>query len=81
VALTGHLHETFGVTEFIIRPSRRNARAIHAYAKAGFTVLPLTNEQQAEAYGPGDYADAVVMRKRLPTEPARRADGARREVP
>lgn len=71
-ALARYLHETFGVTDFIIRPSRRNQRAVHAYAKAGFTLLPLTNEQQTEIYGPGDYADAVVMRKRLPTEPARR---------
>src|SRR5262245_45159900 len=30
VALTCHLHETFGVTELILRPSRRNVRAIRA---------------------------------------------------
>ncbi|MDP2183229.1 MAG: GNAT family N-acetyltransferase [Actinomycetota bacterium] len=63
VALTSYLHEAFGITEFIIRPSRRNARAIHAYAKAGFTLLPPSNGQQTEVYGPGDYADAIVMRK------------------
>jgi RimJ/RimL family protein N-acetyltransferase len=65
-ALTGHLHERFGTTEFVIRPSRRNPRAVHAYEKAGFAPLPLSGEQQAEMYGPGDYTDAVVMRRRLP---------------
>ena len=65
VALTRHLHETFGVTEFILRPSRRNTRAMRAYAKAGFTLLSLTNEEQARIYGPGDYSDTVVMHKRL----------------
>jgi diamine N-acetyltransferase len=63
-ALTRYLHEAFGVTEFILRPSRRNPRAIRAYAKAGFALLPLTNEQQAEIYGPGDYQDTVVMHQR-----------------
>ena len=66
VALSRDLHETFGVTEFILRPSQRNARAIRAYSKAGFVRLPLTNEQQARIYGPGDYSDTVVMHKRLP---------------
>jgi diamine N-acetyltransferase len=65
LALTRHLHETFGVTKFILRPSRRNTRAIRAYAKAGFRLLPLTDEEQAERYGPGDYSDTVVMAKEL----------------
>jgi RimJ/RimL family protein N-acetyltransferase len=66
MVLTRNLHETFGVAEFIMRPSRRNMRAIRAYAKAGFAQLPLTNEQQARIFGPGDYSDTVVMHKRLP---------------
>jgi RimJ/RimL family protein N-acetyltransferase len=66
VALPHYLHETFGATEFIMRPSRRNLRAIRAYAKAGFARLSLTNEQQAEIYGPGDYRDTVVMHQRWP---------------
>ena len=70
MALTQHLHESFGVNEFILRPSRRNQRAIRAYAKAGFAMLPLTNEQQAAIYGPGDYADTVVMHERWLAEPA-----------
>jgi RimJ/RimL family protein N-acetyltransferase len=64
VALTRHIHETFGVDDFIIRPSQRNARAIQAYKKAGFKRLSLTKDQQAGLYGPGDYADTVVMRMR-----------------
>jgi RimJ/RimL family protein N-acetyltransferase len=74
VALTDYLHRALGVTEFIIRPSRRNARAVRAYEEAGFASLPLTSEQQTEIYGPGDYADAVVMCKRLPIERARPAN-------
>jgi RimJ/RimL family protein N-acetyltransferase len=64
-ALMRHLHTTFGIIDFILRPSRRNGRAIRAYAKAGFLLLPLTDEEQAERYGPGDYSDTVVMAKRL----------------
>jgi diamine N-acetyltransferase len=64
--MTEYLHKTFGVTEFILRPSQRNQRAIGAYSKAGFELLPLTNKQQAEIYGPGDYNDTVVLQRRLP---------------
>jgi diamine N-acetyltransferase len=64
-ALTRHLHEAFGITEFIMRPSRRNPRAIRAYARAGFVQLPLTDEEQRALYGPGDYADTVVMQKKV----------------
>jgi diamine N-acetyltransferase len=66
MALTRHLHEAYGITAFIMRPSLRNRRAIRAYTKAGFTLLDLTPEQQASLYGPGDYQDTVVMLKRVP---------------
>jgi len=69
-ALTRSLHEAFGITEFILRPSRRNVRAIHAYTKAGFSMLPLTNEEQAKVYGAGDYRDTVVLHLRWPTTDA-----------
>ncbi len=65
-SLTRSLAEAYGVREFILRPSARNTRAVKAYEKAGFRRLSLTREQQTELYGPGDYADAVVMRLRLP---------------
>jgi diamine N-acetyltransferase len=63
VALSNHLRDTLGLKEFIIRPSRRNQRAVRAYAKAGFVLLPLTTQEQAAIYGPGDHHDTVAMRK------------------
>ncbi len=61
-ALMNHLHQTLGLSEFIIRPSLRNERAIRSYAKAGFTLPPLTTAQQTALYGPGDHVDTIVMR-------------------
>ena len=60
-----HLHESYGVEEFILRPSKRNRRAIAAYRRAGFELLPLTPAEQHVAYGDGDYADTVVFSKRI----------------
>lgn len=60
-ALTAHLHVTLGIHTFLIRPSARNPRAIRAYQKAEFTIVPMSSEQQAETYGAGDYPDTVVM--------------------
>jgi diamine N-acetyltransferase len=68
VALTRHLYETLGLTEFIIRPSRRNERAVRAYAKAGFVLLPLSPEEQAALYGPTEHYDTVVMLRRVTSE-------------
>lgn len=65
VALTCHLRQALGLTEFIMRPSRRNERAIKAYAKAGFVLQPLSPEEQAALYGPTEHHDTVVMCKRL----------------
>jgi diamine N-acetyltransferase len=70
-ALTCHLRETLGLTEFIIRPSRRNERAMKAYANAGFTLLPLSTEEQAAIYGPTEHYDTVVMCKKVTAEPGR----------
>lgn len=63
--LARHLYETLGLREFILRPSRRNVRAIAAYERAGFVRMALSNEEQAALYGPGDYDDTVVLRKRM----------------
>lgn len=60
-----HLSETSGVSEYILRPSRRNARAIRADSKAGFVLLPLNYEQQTRIDGSYDYRDAVVMHKKV----------------
>jgi RimJ/RimL family protein N-acetyltransferase len=67
MALCEHLHSTFAVNEFILRPSARNVRAIRSYERAGFTRLPLTNDEQAAIYGPGDYRDTVVLQRLMPT--------------
>lgn len=45
----------------MIRPSARNPRAVRAYEKAGFRIIPMSKREQAETYGPGDYEDCVVM--------------------
>jgi diamine N-acetyltransferase len=60
-ALMAHLHSAHGVPKFVIRPSARNRRAIGAYQKAGFTLVPMTTQEQAHAFGPGDYDDNVVL--------------------
>jgi RimJ/RimL family protein N-acetyltransferase len=70
VALTEHLRETLSLTQFIVRPSRRNERAMKAYAKAGFVLLPLSTQEQAAIYGPTEHYDTVVMSKRMPVETA-----------
>lgn len=61
------LHEQFSVREFIMRPSRRNPRAIRSYQAAGFIETPMSQAEQTNRYGPGDYSDTVVMRRLLKT--------------
>lgn len=61
--LARQLHEQFGVRELVLRPSARNTRAIRSYEKAGFRRLELSQEQQAERYGPGEYHDTVTMQR------------------
>jgi diamine N-acetyltransferase len=63
--LSRHLHEAFGGRELILRPSARNIRAVRAYEKAEFKRLPLSNDEQAAIYGPGEYRDTTVMRRHL----------------
>ena len=64
-ALCADLHEKYGVQEFIVRPSGRNRRAIAAYEKAGFELLPLSPAERRQRFGEGDCEDAVVLLKRL----------------
>lgn len=65
VELCEYLRSHYGLAEFLIRPSRRNQRAMAAYRKAGFKEVSMTPEQQAELYGAPDYEDAVPMIKVL----------------
>lgn len=61
--LCEYLRSHQGLVEFLIRPSRRNQRAIAAYLKAGFEAISLSPEEQRRLYGPPEYEDAVVMHK------------------
>ncbi len=63
-ALVAHLHTTLGLRGFIIRPSRRNPRAIRAYANAGFVESTLSPAERSH-FGPDESHDTVVMRLRL----------------
>jgi diamine N-acetyltransferase len=67
--LARHLRDSIGATEFIIRPSARNPRAVRAYEKAGFERVPMAASEQTRLYGAGDYSDSVVLRMRLPAPP------------
>jgi RimJ/RimL family protein N-acetyltransferase len=67
-ALCRHLHERFGVAEFMVQPSARNPRAIRAYEKAGFRRLDLPIDEARALWGPSDYADSVYMVRSIPPE-------------
>jgi RimJ/RimL family protein N-acetyltransferase len=64
-ALCRHLHERFGVERFMVQPSARNPRAIHAYEKVGFRRLEISLESARELWGPNDYWDSVYMVKTI----------------
>lgn len=70
--LCDFLRRSMGVARAIIRPSRRNERAIAAYRRAGFEVSPLSADEQEARYGKGDYGDTATLVKDMPR---RRADG------
>ncbi|MBN1318129.1 MAG: GNAT family N-acetyltransferase [Anaerolineales bacterium] len=65
-ALCQYLHQKFAVQEFLVRPSARNPRAIHAYKKAGFARVDFSLEQIRDRWGVGEYTDGVCMIKRIP---------------
>ena len=65
-ALCKYLFQTYGVVEFVIIPSERNRRAIHAYKKAGFRRIHISREELIVEYGdPGDYHDNVLLIKKI----------------
>lgn len=61
VVLLRHLHTDFVVETFIVRPSRRNQRAIHTDEKVGFRPSRLAIADQTNTYGDGDYADTITL--------------------
>ena len=66
VVLVRHLRERFAVETFIVRPSRRNQRAVRAYNKAGFRSSPLSPADQERVYGRGDYFDTTTLERKTP---------------
>jgi len=70
-ALADWLKENLAVRECIMRPSKKNKRAIAAYKKAGFeeSDMPPTNyllEEYLSLYGDGDYGanETALLAKR-----------------
>jgi diamine N-acetyltransferase len=61
------LHRRFSVKQFMVQPSARNPRAIHAYEKIGFVRLELPIEEARALWGPSDYVDSVYMVRTLLT--------------
>lgn len=62
VSLGAYLNKQMGVNELIMRPSKRNARAIKAYMKAGFEKTDKSPgdyllEEYMPLYGAGDYGE------------------------
>jgi RimJ/RimL family protein N-acetyltransferase len=72
VVLADWLQANYGVNRFLVRPSRRNVRALRAMRRAGFreTDLPSADVIQALQLPRGDYADEVLLFRILPAPPA-----------
>lgn len=65
VASMRYLHADFVVETFIVRPSRRNQRAVYAYEKAGFRPSRLSLADQESIYGDGDYSDTITLERKM----------------
>jgi len=62
ISLGAYLNAHLGIKELIIRPSKRNARAIKAYMKAGFEKSEKSPseyllDEYMPLYGTGDYGE------------------------
>jgi diamine N-acetyltransferase len=68
VTLCRYLARAFGVQAFVVQPSARNPRAIHAYEKVGFRKLELSLKEAKREWGPSDYYDGVYMVRRVRPE-------------
>ncbi len=69
------LQEDFGVNRFMLRPSRRNVRAVRAIRRAGFreTDLPANEVITKLALSRPRYFDEVLLFRVLPMPPAQLA--------
>ncbi len=72
VLLADWLQANYGVNRFLVRPSRRNVRALRAMRRAGFreTDLPAPEVIEKLQLPKGDYADEVLLFRILPVPPA-----------
>jgi len=68
VLLCDWLQANYGVNRFLVRPSRRNVKALRAMRRAGFreTDLPAQEVVSKLALPPGQYADEVLLFRILP---------------
>ena len=60
-ALCTYLSDEFGIKTFMMQPSARNPRAIHAYKKVGFVETPATPEEIRSEWGGVDHHDSILM--------------------
>ena len=61
--LSDHLNREFGIKWIMISPSARNQRAIAAYKKAGFELVPQNSHSQFIKPEEMEYEDNVVLVK------------------
>jgi diamine N-acetyltransferase len=68
IVLCDWLQASYGVNRFLVRPSRRNVKALRAMRRAGFreTDLPSAEVISKLALPPGDYADELLLFRILP---------------
>ena len=72
VLLADWLQANYGVNRFLVRPSRRNVRALRAMRRAGFreTDLPSADVIASLQLPRGNYADEVLLFRILPVPAA-----------
>ncbi len=72
IVLADWLQARYGVNRFLIRPSRRNVKALRAMRRAGFreTDLPASEVIEKLALPIGDYDDEILLFRILPVAPA-----------
>ena len=68
VVLCDWLQSNYGVNRFLVRPSRRNVKALRAMRRAGFreTDLPARDVESKLSLRPGHYADELLLFRILP---------------
>ena len=72
VLLADWMQANYGINRFLVRPSRRNVRALRAMRRAGFreTDLPTAEVIEKLHLPSGDYSDEVLLFRILPVPSA-----------